>query len=90
MVTFFKIQEVSFFSNEVAGEIAFGCENMGLTHSEIIKRVNQTVKEMGIEDLLNTSIYSLSYGMRQKVAICSAKAMEPDVYVFDEPSANLD
>lgn len=86
----FQDPRSQFFSNEVAGEIAFGCENMGLTHSEIIKRVNQTVKEMGIEDLLNTSIYSLSYGMRQKVAICSAKAMEPDVYVFDEPSANLD
>lgn len=86
----FQDPRSQFFSNEVAGEIAFGCENIGLTHSEIIKRVDRTVKEMEIEDLLNTSIYALSYGMRQKVAICSAKAMEPDIYVFDEPSANLD
>ncbi len=38
----------------------------------------------------HTSIYNLSYGMRQRVAICSARAMKPDIYVFDEPSANLD
>lgn len=86
----FQDPRSQFFSNEVAGEIAFGCENIGLTHSEISNRVNKTVKEMEIEDLLNTSVYTLSYGMRQKVAICSAKAMEPNIYVFDEPSANLD
>lgn len=86
----FQDPRSQFFSNEVAGEIAFGCENIGLTHDEIVKRVDRTVKEMEIEDLLNTSIYSLSYGMRQKVAICSAKAMEPEIYVLDEPSANLD
>jgi energy-coupling factor transporter ATP-binding protein EcfA2 len=86
----FQDPRSQFFSNEVAGEIAFGCENLGLSHEEIIKRVNQTINEMGIKELLNTSIYTLSYGMRQKVAICSAKAMDPDIYVFDEPSANLD
>ena len=86
----FQDPRSQFFSNEVAGEIAFGCENLGLTHEEIIKRVFTTAKEMEIEELLNKSIYTLSYGMRQKVAICSAKAMEPQIYVFDEPSANLD
>ncbi len=86
----FQDPRSQFFSNEVAGEIAFGCENIGLTHSEIIKRVEKTAKEMGAEALLKESIYNLSYGMRQKIAICSAKAMEPDIYVFDEPSANLD
>ena len=86
----FQDPRSQFFANEVAGEIAFGCENIGLSYEEIKKRVTRTVKEMKIEHLLNTSIYTLSYGMRQKVAICSAKAMEPEIYVFDEPSANLD
>lgn len=86
----FQDPRSQFFANEVAGEIAFGCENIGLSYEEIKKRVTRTVKEMKIEHLLNTSIYTLSYGMRQKVSICSAKAMEPEIYVFDEPSANLD
>ncbi len=86
----FQDPRSQFFSNEVTGEIAFGCENLGLSHDEIINRVNRTIRVMKIEELGNVSIYTLSYGMRQKVAICSAKAMEPKIFVFDEPSANLD
>ncbi len=86
----FQDPRSQFFSNEVAGEIAFGCENLGLTHKEIVNRVNESSEKMNIKSLLNTSIYTLSYGMRQGVAICSANAMHPEIYVFDEPSANLD
>ncbi len=86
----FQDPRSQFFANEVAGEIAFGCENAGLSHDEIVENVHRSAAEMAIEDLLNTSILTLSYGMRQRVAICSAKAMQPDIYVFDEPSANLD
>lgn len=86
----FQDPRSQFFANEVAGEIAFGCENLGLSHNEIVDRVHKSAKEMNILELLNTSIYTLSYGMRQRVAICSAKAMQPDIYVLDEPSANLD
>lgn len=86
----FQDPRSQFFANEVAGEIAFGCENLGLSHNEIVDRVHKSAKEMNILGLLNTSIYTLSYGMRQRVAICSAKAMQPDIYVLDEPSANLD
>ncbi len=86
----FQDPRSQFFANEVAGELAFACENAGLSHEEIVGRVHSSAKEMGIEELLGTSIYTLSYGMRQRVAICSAKAMHPDIYIFDEPSANLD
>ena len=86
----FQDPRSQFFANEVAGEIAFGCENLGLSHDEIVDRVHKSAKEMNILNLLNASIYTLSYGMRQRVAICSAKVMQPDIYVFDEPSANLD
>lgn len=86
----FQDPRSQFFANEVAGEIAFGPENLGLTSDEIKKRVNKASERMHIEDIFNTRIYNLSYGMRQKVAISSAKAINPSIYVFDEPSANLD
>ncbi len=86
----FQDPRSQFFANEVAGEIAFGCENLGLAHDEIVDRVHTSAEKMDIMHLLNGSIYTLSYGIRQRVAICSARAMEPDIYVFDEPSANLD
>lgn len=86
----FQDPRSQFFANEVAGEIAFGCENYGYTHEEICKHVLRAAKDMKIEDMLDHSLHTLSYGMRQKVAIASAQAVNPDIYVMDEPSANLD
>ncbi|MGG7163377.1 ABC transporter ATP-binding protein [Clostridium ihumii] len=86
----FQDPRSQFFANEVGGEVAFGCENLGLTHKEIVERVNKSSEDMGIKDILDKSMYTISYGMRQKVAIASAKAIDPDIYILDEPSANLD
>lgn len=86
----FQDPRSQFFANEVAGEIAFGCENYGYSHEEICKHVLQSAKDAKIEDILDHSLHTLSYGMRQKVAIASAQAIDPEIYVMDEPSANLD
>ena len=86
----FQDPRSQFFSNEVAGEIAFGCENYGYSHEEIRDRVHRAADSLKISNILERSLHELSYGMRQKVAIASAKALEPEIYVMDEPSANLD
>lgn len=80
----------SIFANEVAGEIAFGCENYGFPHDDIVTQVERTATELQINHLLEEKVRYLSYGMRQRVAIASAKAIDPPIYVMDEPSANLD
>lgn len=86
----FQDPRSQFFANEVGGEVAFGCENLGMSHEKIVHRVNKSSEDMGIQDILEESIYTLSYGIRQKVAIASAKAIDPDIYILDEPSSNLD
>ena len=86
----FQNPRSQFFANEVAGEIAFSCENYGYTHEDICKHVLQSAKDMQIDPILEQSLHTLSYGMRQKVAIASAEAVNPEIYVMDEPSANLD
>lgn len=86
----FQDPRSQFFANEVAGEIAFGCENYGVPHDEIVKRVQGAAEALSITNLLEQKVRYLSYGMRQRVAIASAEAIDPDIYVMDEPSANLD
>lgn len=86
----FQDPRSQFFANEVAGEIAFGCENYGYSHKEICEHVRHAAKDIKINDILDHKLHTLSYGIRQKVAIASAHAINPPIYVMDEPSANLD
>ena len=86
----FQDPRSQFFCNEVAGEIAFGCENQGLSHKEIKTRVDKVSEEFGLYPYLFDAVNTLSFGTRQKIAIASAKAIEPQIFVMDEPSANLD
>ena len=57
---------------------------------EIRERVNRVVKEFHIEHLVGRNIFHLSGGEKQKIACASVSATDPEIFVLDEPSANLD
>lgn len=86
----FQNPRSQFFAVDTNSELAFGCENLGMPEKEIIARMEKRVTELHIEPLMNRSIFALSGGEKQKIACASAAMIEPDIFVLDEPSSNLD
>lgn len=86
----FQNPRSQFFNVDTTSELAFGPENHGLPEPDIRCRIRQIAEQLNLSDLLDRSIFSLSGGEQQKIACGSAAAMKPDIFVFDEPSSNLD
>ena len=74
----------------VEDEMLFGLENFGVPHDQIEARVAETLETVGISDLREREIATLSGGQKQKVAIAAILALRPRVLVLDEPTAALD
>ena len=86
----FQNPRSQFFNIDTDSEIAFGCENLGMEPAEILHRIDKTLKDFHLEHLLDRNIFHLSGGEKQKIACASVNATDPEVFVLDEPSANLD
>ncbi len=71
-------------------DVAFGPENMGIERSEIWKRVEESLKAVGMWEYRSHSPNKLSGGQKQRVAIAGVVAMRPKCIVLDEPTAMLD
>lgn len=71
-------------------EIVFGMENKGIPYQTMLQRYQQTIQELHIEKLQNRNLFDLSGGQKQTIAFASVYALNPDIFVLDEPSSNLD
>ena len=74
----------------VEEDCAFGLENLGVEPAEIRRRVDETLRAVGMEKYAETSPSMLSGGQKQRVAVAGVLAMKPKVIVFDESTAMLD
>ena len=86
----FQNPKSQFFNIDSDSELAFGLENNGVDPLIIRERLEQVITELKIQHLLHRNVFSMSGGEKQTLAFASVYAMNPDVYVLDEPSANLD
>ena len=86
----FQDPKSQFFAENVEDEIAFGLENYGVEREKIFGRIKEALSSINGENLIDKNLFHLSSGERQKIAIASINALDPPIYVFDEPSANLD
>jgi energy-coupling factor transport system ATP-binding protein len=77
-------------SSIVEDDVAFGPGNLALPRPEIERRVKRSLESMDILGLHERSIFAISGGQKQRLAIADVLAMEPDILLFDEPLANLD
>lgn len=77
-------------STVVEEDVGFGPENMGVPSEEIWKRVDESLRAVGMSAYRRVSPNHLSGGQKQRIAIAGVMAMHPRCIVLDEPTAMLD
>lgn len=74
----------------VEDEVAFGPENLGIAPENIRKRVDDSLRIVGMSEFKKHAPHLLSGGQKQRVAIAGILAMSPKYIILDEPTAMLD
>ncbi|MCL4257302.1 MAG: ATP-binding cassette domain-containing protein, partial [Anaerolineales bacterium] len=86
----FQDPDAQFATLKVEDEIVFGLENLGHNPQGMDARIQQVLTDVGVLALRDRPVSALSGGEKQRVALASLLAMQPEILVFDEPTANLD
>ena len=86
----FQNPDNQLISSIVEEDVAFGPENLGLDPKEIRKRVDESLKAVGMYEFKNSTTHHLSGGQKQRIAIAGMIALRPDCLILDEPTAMLD
>ncbi len=86
----FQNPDNQIIANIVEEDVGFGPENMGVPTEEIWKRVEESLKNVGMYEYRKESPNHLSGGQKQRVAIAGIMAMKPKCIILDEPTAMLD
>jgi len=86
----FQNPSTQFFNVDTNSELVFACENHGRSKAYMDKQLAEVTGKFNLDTLLERSIFELSGGEKQRIACASVYASEPDIFVMDEPTANLD
>jgi cobalt/nickel transport system ATP-binding protein len=86
----FQDPDSQLFSASVLQEVSYGPMNLGLSPAEVRRCVDKALQDTEISDLIDRPTHMLSFGQKKRVSIADILAMEPEVIIFDEPTAWLD
>lgn len=86
----FQNPDNQFVGSTVNDDIAFGLENNGIHRDEMLKRIEFAVKQVKMEDYLESEPHQLSGGQKQRVAIAGVIALHPQLIILDEATSMLD
>lgn len=86
----FQNPDDQLFCATIAEDVAFGPQNFGIAKSEIVKRVETALKEVGLEGYGQRSSFHISYGERKLAGIATVLSSNPRIIALDEPTSNLD
>ncbi|UCF05471.1 MAG: cobalt ECF transporter T component CbiQ [bacterium] len=86
----FQDPDIQCFSPTVRDELAFGPLQKGLDEESVALKVDEVMRLLGIEGIAERYPYRLSGGEKKRVALASVLTVDPEVYLMDEPTANLD
>ncbi len=86
----FQNPDNQIIANIVEEDVGFGPENIGVPTEEIWKRVEESLKAVGMYTYRKHSPNKLSGGQKQRIAIAGIMAMKPECIILDEPTAMLD
>ncbi|MBD3397617.1 ATP-binding cassette domain-containing protein [Candidatus Micrarchaeota archaeon] len=78
------------FSKSVYDEVRFGLKNHGFRSPILEEKIEGALNMVGLWSRREDDPFELSHGQRQKLAIASVLAMEPDLILLDEPTASMD